>query len=369
MRCFHPVSVLAAALAALRVAAAVPPSLARVSEVTRQTADGAIEASGITWAGGNLYYVVDDKDHRLYPVTIELDETGAISSHAVGAGVSVRGAKDMEGCAWDPGAGTVWVADETDASIREIDPATGDSRRSAPVPGVFRRHVPNYSLEALSLSPDGLSLWTANEEALPCDGSRSTKDAGSLVRLVKFTRSTVRGDWTPAGQWAYLTEPVGTAPVAIGGDIKTRSGVSGLCALPDGSLLVLERALSGRNLLLCRFHARVFRVDVGGSADVSAMPSLAGCPPVAKELLYDSGPIWGNYEGICLGPQRPDGSLAVLLIADAGGAGTAGPRPGTLSLALSGFAVRTMYFADCCCGGPVGGPYRFCVEDADPRAP
>ena len=334
MRSALPTSVLAALLAALRVAAATP-SLTRVAEVTRPVGSGAVEASGITWAGGDLYYVVDNGDGRLYPIVIELDETG-VSTNVVGPGVPVRGARDMEGCAWDPAAGTVWVADETETTIREIDPATGNPLRSAPVPDIFRRHVPNYGLEALSLSPDGLSLWTANEEALPCDGDRSTKDAGSLVRLARFTRATVHGDWVPAGQWAYLTEPVGTDPIVVGGDVKSRSGVSGLCALPDGSLLVLERALSGRKLLLCRFYARVFHVDVAGSADVSALPSLAGCHPVAKELLYDSGPIFGNYEGICLGPQRPDGSMAVLLVADGGGmGGAAGPLPGILFLALT----------------------------------
>ena len=98
-------------------------------------------------------------------------------------------------------------------------------------------------------------------------------------------------------------------------------GPRGLCALPDGSLLVLERELSfgGSNPLTALSTASLFfaiyRVDVlsGGTRCCAS--------EIKKEKLASGGGsvfASGNYEGICLGPRLPDGNLSILLIADAG---------------------------------------------------
>ena len=44
----------------------------------------------------------------------------------------------------------------------------------------------NYGFESLTISGDGLTLWTANEEALTVDGDRSSYSDGTIVRLVKY---------------------------------------------------------------------------------------------------------------------------------------------------------------------------------------
>ena len=212
-----------------------------VSQVTRPSSAtyGAEQISGITYAGGDLYYAVDDNDVKLYPLTLAINRSNgslASSGITVGTGVTMASSHDMEGCAFDPASGKVWISQETSALIREFDPATGELTRSAPVPAVQKQYAGNYSLEALTISGDGKTMWTANEEALKVDGPLATNTVGSVVRLTKFTRAAVRDNWTPAGEWAYVTQPIGTAK-----DSNTRSGVSGLCALPDGTLLVLER--------------------------------------------------------------------------------------------------------------------------------
>lgn len=293
----------------------------KVSEVWRSDLTNAVEISGVTWAGGDRYYAVDDADRKLYPLVIEIDRaSGAIVTNSVGTGVPLAGAGDPEGCALDPGSGTVWVSDEKGARIREYDPATGAVLRAAPVPSIFSQCRKNFSFEALTISEDGGTMWTCNEEALECDGATSTKEEGSVVRLTRFTRPSPSGTWTAAGQWAYLTQPVGSDPWLRGGEPMTRSGVAGLCALPNGTLLVLERCLAGTGLRNATFFTRIFQVDFAGATEVSGLDSLKGADysRVAKTPLFDENVGWANYEGICLGPRLDDGSRLLVLVADGG---------------------------------------------------
>ena len=41
--------------------------------------------------------------------------------------------------------------------------------------------------------------------------------------------------------------------------------------------------------------------------------------PIAKRLLWDENTMFANYEGLSLGPDRPDGSCTLVLVADGGG--------------------------------------------------
>ena len=209
-----------------------------LSETTRNSTSANLESSGITYAGGDLYYVVEDTNANVIPVTLSINRAnGSLSKDGISFGTPVKcnGGNDMEGCAYDPYSGTVWISQETSALIREFDPVTGELLRSAPVPAVQKKYNGNYSLESLSMSGDGLVLWTANEESLTVDGDKSSQTVGSTVRLTKFVRQSVRDNWSNAGEWAYVTQPVGTAR----SEDHERSGVADLCALPDGSLLVL----------------------------------------------------------------------------------------------------------------------------------
>ena len=78
--------IIAAAAAAPQADAAL--SATTVSRATRPLAStyGAEQISGISWAGGDLYYAVDDNDNKLYPLTLEIDrDTGALAD----AGISI----------------------------------------------------------------------------------------------------------------------------------------------------------------------------------------------------------------------------------------------------------------------------------------
>lgn len=355
--------IIVAAMAVGSTSANAALSITTVSQATRPSSAtyGAEQISGITYAGGDLYYAVDDNDKKLYPITLKINrDTGSLASSTngmdIGTGVVMSGGNDMEGCAFDPASGKVWISQEASALIREFDPATGDLLRSAPVPAVQKQYAGNYSLEALTISGDGMTMWTANEEALKVDGNLATNSVGSVVRLTRFTRESVYDNWTPNGEWAYVTEPIGSVK-----DEHTRSGVSGLCALPDGTLLVLERRCYNPEGFFPDFQVRIYQVDFTGADDVSSIASLktATYKKVSKTRLweYHHGSDMPNYEGMCLGPSLNDGSCVIVLVSDGGSYA----EEGVFTLKLSGLSIRTVNFTKPGVGSSsiVGGPYRY----------
>jgi len=346
----------AAILCGLATADASELRIAFKSEKLRPLGDEheAREISGITYAGGNLYYAIDDADKKLYPITIAIEGDGSLLSSTniiIGAGVVMSGGSDMEGCAYDPCSGNVWVSDEAGAHIREYDPATGSVVRTAPVPAIQKKYSENYSLEALTISGDGLTMWTSNEEALTVDGDLASASAGSVVRLTRFTRGSVRDNWTPNGEWAYVTDAIGKEK-----DQNRRSGVSGLCALPDGTLLALERCCKGADFIIT-----IYQVDFSGATDVSSLSSLkdASYTATKKTQLWKRQELLLNLEGICLGPRLEDGSCVLVLVGDGGSVA----MDSVLTFTLSGLNIRTMNFEapESGIGTPtiVGNNYRF----------
>jgi hypothetical protein len=314
--------------------------------------------SGITFVGGNRFWTVadDGSEGGVYECEIDLNDAGtAISAFSICSTndrVRLGSASDLEGCAFDPATGNVWASDEGGRSIREYDSATGEKLRSIAIPAILSGYRYNFGFEALTISGDGLSLWTANEEALECDGAVSSHAAGTTVRLAKFTRRSVRDVFSLEAMYAYTTDPW-TNEYNYSG--KARCGVAGLCALPDGSLLVLERELSfsgtsGLALYLGNLLAwKLYRVaDPGAATDVKDWPSLKedGWTGTEKELLASDGGLLfatGNFEGVCLGPRLADGSLSVLLISDSGDGYS---RPMLYPLVLSGLDVHTLDFPE-----------------------
>ena len=275
--------------------------------------------SGITWAGGTNYYAVSDdvftKEVGLYPMTIELASNGlSVVSCTIPSPtnrIQLAKAYDLEDVVFDAANGTVWAADETRHTVKEYRLSDGDGAalRALPLPDDLLHTRANLGIESLALSADGKTLWTCTEEALPCDGPRSSPTNGTTVRLLKYVRPTAQGNFTLAASVPYATDAWCQAHDFHG---KGRRGVSGLCALPDGSLLVLERELSfggvkaWNAMSTARLFFAVYRVDASGGGK--------------EKLASGSGSVisFGNYEGICLGPRLPNGDWSVLLISDAG---------------------------------------------------
>ena len=162
----------------------------------------------------------------------------------------------------------------------------------------------------MALSPDGRSLFTANQRALATDDVQSLPQKAidailgkrERVRLLRYGDGG-SSSFEPFEEFFYLTE-------------RTHS-VTGIIALSNSELLVLEKG-----------ERRIFRVSLDGAEDVSRKGSLAASEATAleKELLVDvdddcplpggSEASFGLLEGIALGPELPDGRQTLLLVSD-----------------------------------------------------
>ena len=261
--------------------------------------------SALSRIEGNRYYSVDDRGGMLYELEIAWDDRSECGTCKVVRGVRLEGRTDLEGCAYDPLDGRVWVSDEADSSVRQYDPATGRQTAQVEVPEVFRKNiVSNRSFEGLAVSPDGLRLYVANEDTLRCDGPVADNRHGGLVRIQEFVREGAGRPWTPTRQLFYPTDAI------EGGQYRglAVSGVAALCVTDDGALLVLEREMSCKNPLFPSFRARLYEVS----------PADAG-RPVGKRLVWEENTMFSNYEGLSLGPVRKDGTRTAVLISDGGG--------------------------------------------------
>ena len=200
--------------------------------------------------------------------------------------------------------GDLMIVSETEPSIRRFSP-DGRLLRELSVPQKFLVAPKGYaqlngSLESAELSPDGRSLFTANEEPLATDGH--SPDEHQLVRLLRY-EDRGSSEFEPSEEFFYRTQQ--------------RRSISDIAALSEGELLVLERG--GR---------QIFRVSLDGADDVSDEENLSAssAAPLEKELLIDvddecplpSGDQdhFGLLEGLVLGPELPSGQRALLVQSD-----------------------------------------------------
>ncbi len=280
------------------------PSLSPIGESVRPRVPE--ELSGITYVDGDSYYAICDDGSGVWPMQIGLDRaTGAITNCVIGGNVRVGG--DNEGIAWNPKGRSVFVTDENAQTIREINPVSGECTGEVRIPEHQRKRRRNRGLEALAMSPDGEILWTANEEALSGDGSASNAKNGTVVRLTRLSRRD-GATWAADGEWAYLTDSID------GGNARRmRSGVSDMCVLEDGTLLVLERELSRKGVDPA-YRSRIYAVrpELGATFDAER--------PIAKKLLFGADTGTSNYEGICSGPTLDNGDRTLIMVSDGGGA-------------------------------------------------
>jgi hypothetical protein len=343
-------------LVAPRLADAAPAIVDPGQGTFTFSGSGATELSGITYAGGTSYYAVSDTTPLLYPLNVTLNlSTAFVTGVTVNPGVTLKDSGgvalpntpnklDGEGIAYDPLTGKVWVANESEPGIRRHDPTTGNEEQlitpaSHPQLGVFANRRVDFGWESLTRSATGSVTWTANEESLTTDGPQSTPTTGTAVRLQRFD-----GSMTPTGQWAYITDP-NRGPITFPSfPTDTFSGVSDMQVLPDGSLLVLERAFGGSDgsLGLPQFRSRLYWVsasELTAPKDVSGLSNLDTAPvgdlsaepwqpALAKTLLWEQTFASADFDGITIGQTLANGDLSLLLIADdQGGLGTQGLYP------------------------------------------
>lgn len=262
--------------------------------------------SGVAWLGGDSYAAVMDNSDKVVLFELRLAQDGAVLGLDAVRGLTLAASGDHEGIA-ATGRGTVLVSDEGSTTVREFRLSDGGLERVLSVPGVFSNRRGNLGLESLAFDP--AMSWTANEEALTVDGGRSTPDAGSVVRILRFRA----GDGAALSQHAYAVEPMHGPRIPFGN--PGQSGLSELVALPDGTLLAVERSLAWTTPL---FLTRVYRVGFANATEVSGSDGLEGesFAPVGKALVYSGG--HANLEGLCLGRRLSSATHAMVGVVDDG---------------------------------------------------
>lgn len=179
---------------------------------------------------------------------------------------------------------------------------------------------PNYGFESLAYDSIGRKLWTINESTMRRDGKAATPQDPhkNVLRLMSFNR-----DDLTAAPVAYLYRM--DMPTTMKAAQTYAMGVSELCALPDGQLLVLEReAFVPKTKLGAFCQCKLYVVNPSAEKPYPLEKSVeADAPYVSKRLLTSwrttitlFSQNWANYEGMCLGPRLENGDQVVVLVSD-----------------------------------------------------
>ncbi|GAA2670776.1 esterase-like activity of phytase family protein [Streptomyces lunalinharesii] len=244
-----------------------------------------------------------------------------------------RRSVDPESIRWTTG-GTrvVWTSEGAGAqgqpaTVTETDAASGRALRELPLPPAYRpvldaagRQVAgvrdNEALEGLTTTAGGSRTVTLTESALVQDGPAPTPETGSPARLLVQDHTTGR----PLAAHVYEVGRVTDTPTApVPGTPDTYAaarGASEVLALDATDFLVVERTYASG----LGYPIRIYWTTTRGATDVRDRGALTGHEhPMPKRLVFDSrttGVNTDNVEGLTWGPRLPDGTRALILVAD-----------------------------------------------------
>lgn len=197
---------------------------------------------------------------------------------------------------------------------------------------------PNYNFESLAFDSVHQYLWTIPESTLRKDGQPATPQNGlaNRLRLMRLNWGKMKEDSNKEEYseqesskkdsrymmtYAYQMDHPSTHKKA---DIYVM-GVSELCALPDGQLLVLEREAFIPKIKIGAFcKCKLYLINPLNSEEFSMKEKFSSDTPFLKKRLLTewktglslSKRSFANYEGMCLGPKLEDGSQVVILLSD-----------------------------------------------------
>ena len=241
---------------------------------------------------------------------------------------------------------TLVIASEGYCRLKEypILPTSADAAKVASSQNLWESRwalsdfYPNYNFESLAFDSVRQYLWTIPESTLRKDGQPATPQNGlanqlRLMRLdwgkMKENRNkeeyseqvSSKKDSRYMATYAYQMDQPSTHKKA---DIYVM-GVSELCALPDGQLLVLEREAFIPKIKIGAFcKCKLYLINPLNSEEFSMKENFSSDTPFLKKRLLAewktglslSKRSFANYEGMCLGPKLEDGSQVVILLSD-----------------------------------------------------
>ena len=197
---------------------------------------------------------------------------------------------------------------------------------------------PNYNFESLAFDSVHQYLWTIPESTLRKDGQPATPQNGlaNQLRLMRLNWGKIKEDSNKEEYseqvnskkdsrymttYAYQMDQPSTHKKA---DIYVM-GVSELCALPDGQLLVLEREAFIPKIKIGAFcKCKLYQINPLNSEEFALKEKFSSDTPFLKKRLLAewktglslSKRSFANYEGMCFGPKLEDGSQVVILLSD-----------------------------------------------------
>ena len=268
--------------------------------------------SGIAWLGGTKYAIANDKSPTagFYLMSIEIDTiTGDLltvrEDTFLTSGLPNR---DEEGICYMPQTQTVFVSGEEDQEILEYNLQGQLTGRKLNIPEIFKTAYSNGGFEALTYQVATQRFWTTSENTLKADGKIPTIDRKirNHLRLQSFG-----DDLEPKEQYWYESDST------VIRKHKGRSilGVSGLAALDDGRIVVLEREMYFPKKQIGSYSlVKLYLVD----------PTQQHPGEVLKKTLLTEFRTkvnltrrnFANYEGICVGPKLSDGRQLLILVCD-----------------------------------------------------
>lgn len=233
--------------------------------------------SGICALGDDCYAVVDDSAPEdgfcVFRLTVDTVRGRVTAAENLGRRSSGLPNRDMEGICYRRSTQTVFVSGEKDCEVYEYSLDGRRTGRRLAMPPEMKKARRNQGLEGLAYDERRGLFWVATERPLPGE---------KLLRIQCFG-----DDLQPRKQFLYRPDK----PVSR----KYYHGVSALCAMDDGRLLVLERQLYVPRLKLdaCAL-VRIYEV-------IPKEQTL-----LEKRLLKEfstrltlTGRKFANYEGMC----------------------------------------------------------------------
>ena len=318
--------------------------------------------SGIAHLHDDIYAVVSDKsDSALYfnfriqvnPKTGELEQVENLGFTERTDG-TLNDAKPWQGLekGFDHEAivkvsdSTLVIASEGYCRLKEypILPISADTAKVGYPQNLWESRwpssdfYPNYNFESLAFDSVRQYLWTIPESTLRKDGQPATPQNGlaNRLRLMRLNWGKMKEDSNKEEYseqvsskkdsrymmtYAYQMDKPSTHKKA---DIYVM-GVSELCALPDGQLLVLEREAFIPKIKIGAFcKCKLYLINPLNSEEFSMKEKFSSDTPFLKKRLLTewktglslSKRSFANYEGMCLGPMLEDGSQVVILLSD-----------------------------------------------------
>lgn len=176
----------------------------------------------------------------------------------------------------------------------------------------------NLAFETLASSPDGIHLFLAAEEALLQDGSITTPNYSSKVRIITYENEIYKNEY------AYELDKIQAEPVA--GLIAGETGLVDIAPYDAKNFLALERSylpLAKKSVI------KIFRAQIDATTtDIKNFDSIKNqkVTPINKTLILNldeiipklskSHPFLDNIEGIVFGPKLSNGNATLILVSD-----------------------------------------------------